>query len=175
VAERLLLNQPFSMSQNIWDWLGSGVYFWESNPLRGLEFASEAANRDGIENPNPAVVGAIIDMGFCLDLTTTTGLQETEAAFQKLREVLGQAGRPLPRNHQDGRHNLDCAVINYVHHLREEKNPPFDTVRGIFVENPVLYPGSAFGSKNHIQIAVRNPACIKGVFRVPDADLDSAA
>jgi hypothetical protein len=53
--------------------------------------------------------------------------------------------------------------------------PAFDTVKGIFIEAPELYPGSAFGSKNHIQIAVRNPACIKCVFRVPAADLDPSA
>ncbi len=28
-------------SINIWDWLGSGVYFWEQNPARALESAIE--------------------------------------------------------------------------------------------------------------------------------------
>lgn len=117
-------------------------------------------------------MGAVIDLGFCLDLTTSRGLQETKAAFDKLHEVFQLAGIPLPQNLLDGRHNLDCAVINYLHHLREGSSPPFDTVKGIFVETPSLFPGSAIGSKNHIQIAVRNPACIKGVFRVPETDLD---
>lgn len=43
---------------------------------------------------------------------------------------------------------------------------PFDTVKGVFVEGEQAYPGSGFSDKTHIQIAVRNPKMIKGVFRV---------
>jgi hypothetical protein len=44
-GERLLLNQPFQPSENTYDWLGSGIYFWEANPDRALEWAKEHANR----------------------------------------------------------------------------------------------------------------------------------
>jgi hypothetical protein len=172
VAERLLRKEPFAFSQNEWDWLGAGIYFWEANPARGLAFAAESAQRNGKIIQNPTVIGAAIDLGFCLDLTTSLGLGETKAAYAELESFSLRAGVTLPRNKPDGRNNLDCAVLNLVHRLREGSKPSFDTVRGIFIESPTLYPGSAFGSKNHIQIAVRNPACIKGVFRVPDADLD---
>jgi hypothetical protein len=175
VAERLLLNEPFKPSRNVWDWLGEGIYFWDANPVRGLEFVVEVSARQGIYIQQPAVVGAVIDLGFCLDLTTSRGLRETRSAFSELHRVSGEAGRQLPENQSGGRHNLDCAVINYLHRTREGRRQPFDTVRGVFIETPELYPGSAFGSKNHIQIAVRNPACIKGVFRVPEADLDPTA
>jgi hypothetical protein len=30
-------------SQNSWDWLGEGVYFWEQNPLRAMEYAQASA------------------------------------------------------------------------------------------------------------------------------------
>ncbi len=30
-------------SENSWDWLGSGIYFWEQNPGRALEYANESA------------------------------------------------------------------------------------------------------------------------------------
>jgi hypothetical protein len=30
-------------SDNEWDWLGPGVYFWEQNPGRALEYAIESA------------------------------------------------------------------------------------------------------------------------------------
>lgn len=121
----------------------------------------------------PTVVGAVIDLGYCLDLTTSRGLQQVRSAHDKLKSVFDAANRPLPQNQADGlRHNLDCAVINYLHTLdTEDSNPPFDSVKGIFIEAPDLYPGSGFGSKNHIQIAVRNLDCIKGVFRVPKAHL----
>lgn len=173
VAERVLQNKAFKLSQNDYDWLGEGVYFWEANPLRGLEFATESANRKSSKIKLPAVVGAVIHLGYCLDLTTSRGLQQVKTAHERLRQVFKEAGEPMPQNQPDGlRHNLDCAVINYVHRLEaEEKKLPFDTVKGIFIEAPDLYPGSAFGSKNHIQIAVRNLDCIKGVFRVPKTDI----
>ncbi len=67
-------------------------------------------------------------------------------------------------------------MINYVHHLESTLgNPPFDSVKGVFIERPPLYPGSAFGIKNHVQIAIRKQACIKGVFRVPAQHLDPTA
>lgn len=28
-------------SQNSYDWLGNGIYFWEQNPGRALEYANE--------------------------------------------------------------------------------------------------------------------------------------
>lgn len=172
IAERLLRNQAFRLSQNDYDWLGEGVYFWEANPLRGLEFAVESSRRKS-SIKKPAVVGAVIDLGYCLDLSTSRGLQQVKTAYESLQSVFDQAKLPMPENQLDGlRHNRDCAVINYLHRLEaERRNTPFDTVKGIFVEAPDLYSGSGFGSKNHIQIAVRNLECIKGVFRVPKEHL----
>ncbi len=177
VAERLLHNEPFLPSTNQYDWLGTGVYFWEANPLRGLEFAAETAARRPDQIQTPAVIGAVIDLGFCLDLTTSLGLKEAEDAFVRLRDILQQAGSSIPENRPElFMHDRDCAVLNYLHWIRkEEGRQPFDTVKGIFIESPMLYEGSAFGTKNHIQIAIRNQACIKGVFRVPDSHLDPRA
>lgn len=36
--------EPLIPSDNIWDWLGPGVYFWEQNPGRALEYAIECAS-----------------------------------------------------------------------------------------------------------------------------------
>ena len=56
---------------------------------------------------------------------------------------------------------------NFFHETLEDENQAaIDTVRGIFTEGQNLYPGSGFKSKTHIQVAVRNEECIKGVFRV---------
>jgi hypothetical protein len=41
---------------------------------------------------------------------------------------------------------------------------PFDTVRALFVEGGPAYPGAGFNERNHIQIAVRSRAAIKGLF-----------
>jgi hypothetical protein len=62
---------------------------------------------------------------------------------------------------------LDCAVINYVHALREgdKRLPPFESVRGAFSEGQPLYDGARIMAKTHIQICVRHSASIRGYFR----------
>ena len=41
----------------------------------------------------------------------------------------------------------------------------FDTVRGVFQEGVATFEGSGIRLESHIQIAVRSPAVILGVFR----------
>ena len=61
--------------------------------------------------------------------------------------------------------NLDCAVIQQIHHYNEETNKPaFDSVRGIFTEGKPVYEGSAILEKTHVQLCICNPNCIKGYF-----------
>lgn len=168
-------------SQNSYDWLGEGVYFWENNPQRAFEFAAQFQGkpRHGTRAiTHPAVVGAVIDLGFCLNLLDAKFLQILKVGFQALKQTLNETGRPMPVNRplrQGGElllRDLDCAVINAVHTSRsEQKMPPFDTVRSAFIEGGELYEGSTFREKNHIQICVRSPKCIKGYFW-PQADAD---
>jgi len=96
VGERVLRGEPFIGSNNEYDWLGPGTYFWEANPQRGLEFAAEAAGRKHTDIKDPFVI-----------------------------------------------------------------------VKGVFTEGKPVYPGAGFDEKTHVQIAVCNPLCIKGAFRVP--------
>jgi len=174
-GERLLLNEPFRPSENAYDWLGSGIYFWEANPDRALNWARQRAARkkstEGIET-EPFVVGAVIDLGSCLDLISTNGSLAVEDAYEDFKAFFAASGRPLPANAggEDLLHrNLDCAVINSLHQTREELGrEPFDTVRGLFPEGELLYPTSGFRRKTHIQVCVRNQDNIKGVFRVPE-------
>ena len=63
-----------------------------------------------------------------------------------------------------------------VHTIRRDRNDqPIDTVKGVFLEGRPIYEGSGFYERTHIQIAVRNHECIKGVFRVPPAQLRSVS
>ena len=174
VGEQLLRNHDFRPSRNDYDWLGEGIYFWEANPLRGLQFAQEVAAREPKRIKKPFVVGAILDLGSCLDLTTSVGLQMVREAYFALQEAYRVADLPLPKNQSERfRHPLDCAVLNYLHKIRaDKKQTPVDSVKAIFQEPPTLYPGSVFMEKNHIQIAIRNSECIKGVFRVAKEHLD---
>lgn len=170
IAEKLLAGNSFKKSENEYDWLGPGIYFWEANPDRGLEFVKEKLLREKKESAESAhVVGAIIELGNCLDLTTSDGVSYVKTAYGSLKKVTKKAGVGLPRN--EGKDNLlrklDCAVIRYLHDtLAEENAPPIDTVKGIFHEGDPLYENSGFYEKTHTQICVCNPAMIKGVFRV---------
>jgi hypothetical protein len=181
VGERLVAGDPFLISENEYDWLGSGVYFWEANPRRGLEFARllQAWRKGRLgysEIKEPFVVGAVIDLGFCLDLTTSTGIQAVAAMHQDFFEVSKTAGSPALKNEGGNDllyRKLDCAVINHLHEVRQKENlASFDTVKGVFIEGDRIYPDSGFFEKTHIQIAVRNLKCIKGVFFVPPDQLD---
>jgi len=174
VGESLIAGTPFIASENDYDWLGPGVYFWEANPRRGLEFARELQRwRKGKANEikEPYVVGAVIEMGFCLDLTTSTGIQAVAATHQDFLDFCGEVNADIPVN-TGGRdlvfRKLDCAVIGHLHKIRQADGlQAFDTVKGVFIEGDRIYPESGFFEKTHIQLCVRNLACIKGVFRVP--------
>ena len=51
-------------SNNQYDWLGHGMYFWENNQQRALNFAKELKKtpRPGKKSINiPSVLGAVID------------------------------------------------------------------------------------------------------------------
>jgi hypothetical protein len=180
IAESLLNGTTqFTASQNDWDWLGSGIYFWEANPLRGLEFAEEQKARGNLADP--FVVGAVLDLGYCLDLTSSTGVTAVRAAYINFAEVTAKAGKPMPRNRGGSDallRELDCAVINHLHQIRASVQPPlpsFDSVKGVFLaEGGQIYEGSCFYNKTHIQICIRNLSCIKGVFRVPKEQLSGS-
>lgn len=170
VAEDLLSGKTFTPSNNDYDWLGGGIYFWEVNPKRGLEFVIEVMNRGVKKIARPAVVGAVIDLGNCLDLMTSVGIGIVATSYESLLQITSTAGQAMPTNQDRVRRQLDCAVIEHVHAIMTGSDS-IDTVRGVFVEGKPIYPGAGFDAKTHIQIAVRNPACIKGVFRVPMAHL----
>lgn len=175
-GEAALEGRPFQPSTNDYDWLGEGVYFWEANPLRGLEFAKESMKRKGSRIKLPFVVGTVIDLGACLDLTTSLGIATVARAYESLKASHRESDTPLPENTPNGlRRYLDCAVINRVHAIFAEQGlPAFDTVRGIFTEGGPAFAGAGIQTKTHVQIAVRNTECIKGVFRVPEQHLTLA-
>jgi hypothetical protein len=175
VGERILKGEAFKQSNNDYDWLGPGIYFWEANPLRGLDFAREAMNRKGSRIKRPFVIGAVISLDLCLDLTSTAGIEQVRAAHKIFVDVAAVRQSELPRNPSSTLlRPLDSAVIQMLHKIRKDhREPAIDTVKGIFIEGELIYPGSGFHKKTHIQIAVCNPDCIKGVFRVPATQLRS--
>lgn len=177
VGEAVLAgNGHLAPSTNPYDWLGDGVYFWEGNPARALDFATRAAGEAKLTTKgnikDPFVVGAVIDLGICFSLQDSACLAELPVAYNFLKATCDAAGVEMPQN-KSGIDKvvrfLDCAVIQSMHELRRSSTPPlvdYDTVRCAFSEGQPLYDGGFFCEKAHVQIAVRNPEkCILGYFR----------
>ena len=158
-------------STNDYDWLGSGIYFWENNEERAWQWANELAKRKSSQTQTPAVVGAVIDLGYCFDLTDSFYLKELKVSYSVLKELYADSDLQLPRNTTIGSSSdklirkLDCAVVQTALKINAKANThPYDSVKGVFWEGKELYPNAGFREKNHIQICVCNPNCIKGYF-----------
>jgi hypothetical protein len=154
-------------SRNPWDWLGPGIYFWEHNPYRALSYAEEAAQKSqkfAGKIETPFVVGAIVDLGECLNLIEPRSIKVIKEAHAGLLKTFGNNSEQLPINKGANR-ELDCAVIKFMHQSRRKKGLlPFDTIRSPFHEGGPIYAGANFTDRLHIEICVLNPQCIKGYF-----------
>lgn len=180
LAEEVILGKKMlKESDHDYDWLGHGIYFWENNVERAKQWADDNSKRKDSLIKTPGVLGAFLDLGNCLDLTDSGSLQQLKLPYETLKKTLILAGLDMPVNVDPVRVNskdrilrkLDCAVISTLHELRQKAGlPPYDSVRGVFWEGNELYPGAGFREKNHIQIAIVNPNCIKGFFLPRDVD-----
>src|SRR5690242_6921397 len=104
------------VSNNEWDWLGGGVYFWEQNPARALEYAEDCASgkqKNKIPIKHPFVVGAIIELGNCLNLLEPGSINIVKEAHRSLEKLIKESNLKMPVN-KGAKRLLDCAVIQYV-------------------------------------------------------------
>lgn len=158
-------NQSLKASENSYDWLGHGIYFWEQNLERAKEWAKRRYGDDA------AVIGAVIDLGNCLNLTDSKSSKYLKTGYRALKASCNLNGLALPVNRESKKtkdillRDLDCAVILQVQDLYStDGKPAFDSVRGVFIEGNAPYPGATFCEKTHIQLCICNPNCIKGYF-----------
>ena len=158
---------PLIAQDRAYHWLGAGIYFWENDPHRALEWAQEKASRNELKDP--FVIGAILDLGNCLDLQVRENTPILRSAYDDLVALTERGGKPLPKNRKaprDRRNDkvmrfLDCAVINHLHRMTDDR---FDTVRGLFIEGDSVYPDGEIFNKTHVEIAVRKYDCIIGLY-----------
>ena len=154
-------------SSNKWDWLGHGIYFWEENPRRAIDYSQESAlgmqfNKTQIKTP--FAIGAIIELGNCLNIVESESLAILEATYKEFKQALTAIEAKMPTN-KDNNKALDCAVFQYLHQLnREAGKEDYDTIRCAFAEGGEIYPGSTISKRLHMQICVINPDYIKGYF-----------
>ncbi len=176
-------------SEKSFDWLGHGVYFWEGSESRAWEWARNKHEEGVIQQP--AVIGAIIKLGHCLDLLDDRCIKNVSTTYEILRQEFEGIGCPLPLNKKTDENGisfvreLDCKVIERLHQInndliasklglksstsnkkRIQTHPDYiDSVRGMFPEGNELYPKAGFRAANHIQLCVVNPNCILGYFK----------
>lgn len=168
-------------SNNDYDWLGPGIYFWENDPKRALEYAqflkdNPLKHHQAIKDP--AVIGAAIDLGYCLNLMESGSLSILKQSYNAVKLISKTLNLKLPQNLPGKNGNadllvrdLDCLVIRTTHEfIKKAKMKPYDTVRGLFFEGDELYMNAGFKEKNHIQICVMNPNCIKAYFLPREKD-----
>lgn len=179
-----LINHPNEIinSNKPYDWLGHGMYFWENNYTRAKLWAEEKKQNGKIKKP--AVLGAVIHLGYCCDFLNSKYIGLIQRYYTSLKDLSDILGEELPKN-KDVPNDpngdkllriLDCAVIEHMHQqilktwkkdLDKDGNSSiqnFDTTRGVFTEGGPAFEGAGLFEKSHIQVCVRNPNCIKGLF-----------
>jgi hypothetical protein len=182
--QQSLLSNPsvIPVSEEPFDWLGHGMYFWENNYDRALEWAKDKQAKGRIKEA--AVIGAVIDLSHCCDLQDSQFIKMISTYYRLMKLEYEALKKDIPTNkdiafHPHGDKLMrfrDCATIEFMHQkIREQiladvtskgysKYKQFDSIRGMFPEGDPAYDGAGFREKSHTQICIRNPNCIKGFF-----------
>jgi hypothetical protein len=163
-------NKKFNISAKSYDWLGSGVYFWENDEIRALQWSQSRFGNAG------AVIGAKINLLNCFDVSNSYArnlLIDTYTHFKKASEASGirlPTNQPHPKLIGNPADNalryLDRAVVELtLHNANSGANPRnYSIVRAAFQEGFELYSGSAFREHDHIHLCVRNPDLLTELF-----------
>jgi len=144
--------------------------FWGNSAERACDFANELMNTSRNKSiKKPSVIGAVIDLGYCLDLIDFSNLQLLKEGYAILEQSYLKNNMELPQNipakNSDDLliRKLDCTVIETIH-LGMINRKQFDSVSSVFWEGKEIYKNAGFKEKNYIRICIRNPNYIKGYF-----------
>ena len=74
-------------STNAYDWLGEGIYFWENNYHRALEWATLRKEQGIARIKDPFVIGAVVHIHNVLDLSNADALELVKNAHQVYIDV----------------------------------------------------------------------------------------
>ena len=118
-------HDPFKSSENDYDWLGHGMYFWEQNLERAWQWAKCGLTNPKLKIKTPAVIGAVIDLGNCLNLLDSRNIQILKNQYEIFVEEMKLTGKKLPNNmNRSGNSDLllrylDCVSLNiYIRNIR---------------------------------------------------------
>lgn len=170
---------PFDHSDNGGDWLGKGVYFFEDNLIRAIDWAkgrvSQLALTGKVEDP--AVIAAELDLSQCLDICSSDwddALREVANRLELAGELRHQHGPLLftalrtPVVIADHAMHISTACENtadahVIDTLIEDltgAGEVITAIRGAFPSGIQLYRNSYFFDQTHIQIAVLDPVAV---------------
>jgi hypothetical protein len=165
-VDRLVVGDPFRAGDRDDEWFGKGIYFWEYAPKQAWWWAKKFKKFD-----QPAVIGALIQLGNCFDLLDPKNLKVLRAVHARLTAKLHEEGLEVPTNERHHR-NLDCIVFNFFYREAEEAQTPIDSARAVYVPTASakrIWRGSWIYDEAHIQVCVRSPKNILAVWHVrPD-------
>jgi hypothetical protein len=162
-ADRLVAGEAFRPSDHDDEWFGEGIYFWEYAPQQAWWWAKRFKRYQ-----QPAVIGAAIRLGNCLDLLDPANIRGVKEFREQLIAELTALGAEIPQNFRQHR-NQDCAVFDFIYRQAMRLKRPLDTARGVYVptgSRKRAWPGSWIHDEAHIQICVRNPKKILAVWHV---------
>jgi len=94
VRERIICGEDTLIpSDNNYDWLGNGIYFWENDYKRAMDFAHFLKDNPPHNKKQkikyPAVIGAVLDLGFCMDLLDSENLNILKEGYLLLKNMNG--------------------------------------------------------------------------------------
>lgn len=163
-ADRLVAGEPFEPSDRDIDWFGKGVYFWEHAPKQAWRWAKEVRKHE-----HPAVVGAVIRLGNCLDLLdpgNVSVLKEFKTAV--VDKYFAANGLTAPENFKS-QMRLDRAVFNLLYARSDETDSPIESARAVFVPTAGkkrIWNRSWIYDETHIQVCVRETGNILAAWHV---------
>lgn len=162
---------PFDGSANPDDWLGRGIYFWEYAPRQAFRWAEQRRVSEGWDEP-VAVVASSIRLGNCLDLLDPGNVEFMRGMYGRYVAKMDSLGLP-PAVNRNASKRLDCAVFESAYDWHAEHfGSQIDTSRGVYVptgSSSRAWPRSWISREAHIQLCVRNRACIMGTWLVDES------
>ena len=153
-----IIESGFKPSNNDYDWLGEGVYFWQDAPIRAKQWAQS------VYPQQPAVIKSLIRLDNCIDLLDVGWFPSIRALYNRFVDNYLSENLPLPTQNpgRSKAHRLDRTFFDYaVETINLSSSHKVETIRSVFVEGENIYPSSAIYDLAHVQIAVRNTASIQ--------------
>jgi hypothetical protein len=161
-AERILA-EGFKPSANGYDWLGTGVYFWQDAPNHAFLWARQNHPTE------PAVIQSRLRIDdSCLDLLDTLDIDNPDfwmCMYNTFTAVRWDSGQAVPTQNPDvsGKRYLDCEFFDYVRAAvgQDSSSDSVGAIRSAFIEGKRIFPNSAIYDRTHVQIAIINTNLIE--------------